>query len=109
MFRAKLFTRVYCSECELHSLRVLSDMDPRERERGGPKSKDQRANEFKGMHQFDHHSHFNGHCEKTVVACLYFSKVAVVAVAASDLQVGWIPTYLDPVPPIGRSKGVNLA
>lgn len=34
MFRAKLFTRVYCSECELHSLRVLSDMDPRERERG---------------------------------------------------------------------------
>ena len=31
MFRAKLFTRVYCSECELHSLRVLSDMDPRER------------------------------------------------------------------------------
>lgn len=65
------------------------------------------------MHQFDHHSHFNGHCEKTecplVVACLYFNKVAVVAVAASDLQVGWIPTYLDPVPPIGRSKGVNLA
>ena len=34
MFRAKLFTRVCCSECELHSLRVLSDMDPRERERG---------------------------------------------------------------------------
>ena len=65
------------------------------------------------MHQFDHQSHFNGHCEKTecpqVVACFYFSKVAVVAVAASDLQVGWIPTYLDPVPPIGRSKGVNLA
>ena len=35
MFRAELFTRVYCSEYQLHSLRVLSDMDPREREGGG--------------------------------------------------------------------------
>ena len=35
MFRAELFTRVYCSEYQLHSLRVLSDMDPREREWGG--------------------------------------------------------------------------
>lgn len=37
------------------------------------------------------------------------AEAAVVAMAASDLQVGWIPTYLDPVPPLGRSKGVNLS
>lgn len=34
MFRAELFTRVYCSEYQLHSLRVLSNMTP-EREREG--------------------------------------------------------------------------